>query len=114
MTVVSRWCFTINNYTDDDIKALDKLDYKYLIYGYEISKSGTEHLQGFFILRKTCRMSAIKKILPRAHLEHARGTDEEAIHYCQKDGKYVELGSRDECGRGKRSDLNLARKASFK
>lgn len=41
------WCFTLNNPTIDEIiEILDK-NFKYCIFGFEIGKKGTEHLQGY-------------------------------------------------------------------
>ena len=37
---------------------------------------------------------AVKKLLPRAHLEVCRGSSEENIAYCSKDGQILEFGER--------------------
>lgn len=42
------WVFTLNNYTENDEKYLQEtLDCDYIVYGREVSPSGTPHLQGF-------------------------------------------------------------------
>jgi hypothetical protein len=51
------WCFTLNNYTDEDIFEINSLiefnsNMNYLCYGKEIGESGTIHLQGYFELLK--------------------------------------------------------------
>lgn len=90
---VSRWCFTINNYTDEDITRLDALNVKYLVYGKEVGQQGTPHLQGFVVFHRTHPRSTAQRLLcPRAHLEVTRGTNQQAADYCKKDGDYVERG----------------------
>ena len=85
------WCFTINNYTQADTPNTD--DYDYLICGKEIGLDGTDHIQGFFRLPKKKRLPAVKKLMPRAHLEPKRGTYKQAIDYCKKDGVFQEWGT---------------------
>jgi len=108
-----RWCFTVNNYTDDDIAALDSYDCKYMVYGKEEGESKTPHLQGFLISPKMQRLSAMKKLNARAHWEPAKGTSEEASAYCKKDGKFTERGSfpktRKERGEAEADRWELAR-----
>jgi len=89
----TRWCFTINNYTDDEVKALEELDCKYIVYGYEEGENKTPHLQGYVILNKVARLTGMKKINNRAHWEQAKGTSDQAADYCKKGGKFKERGS---------------------
>lgn len=97
------FCFTLNNYSPDDIAAVESLPFKYLIYGKEVGESGTPHLQGYCELAAKKTLSAIKKIIPRAHIESRRGTSQEAADYCKKDNDFVEHGV---CSNpGKRNDL---------
>lgn len=98
---VKHWCFTINNYNEDDVTALSSLhpsEASYIIFGRERGENGTPHLQGYIEFVKRERLTSIKKIpsLSRAHLEPRRGTPEAAAEYCRKDGEVVELG---ECSR---------------
>lgn len=69
---VHRWCFTINNYTDEDKfweNAEQREHIKYLIVQHEVGEQGTPHLQGFLILKKKNRMTWLKSnINGRAHL----------------------------------------------
>jgi hypothetical protein len=103
------YCFTVNNYTEQDESALSTLaeTVSYLVYGRECGANGTPHLQGFvsFKTRKTFNQ-AKTSINARAHLEVARGSPQENRNYCKKDGDYEEFG---ECpvGQGKRSDLEV-------
>lgn len=106
------WCFTLNNYTDEDVQRLRELwdedgsNCCYLVFGRETGESGTPHLQGFvtFAARKTLN-SAKTLISQRAHLEPAKGTPKQAATYCKKDGDFEEFGVVTG-GQGRRSDLS--------
>lgn len=87
-----RWCFTLNNYTEEEYSLFDKLECRYIVIGKETGDSGTPHLQGFVYFCKNMRLSAVKKVSVRAHWEVARGTCEQAADYCKKDGDFVEHG----------------------
>ncbi len=78
------WCFTINNPTEKDWKAVWKLQYQYLVCQPELAESGTPHLQGFVQMQEKLRLSALSKLLKHAHLSKRRGTPYEAAHYCMK------------------------------
>lgn len=99
------YCFTLNNYTEDEINLLMLSDYSYMIFGYEIGENGTPHLQGYIEFDDKMTIVGIKKHLgiDRIHLESRRGTQEEAINYCKKDNDFYEHGTL-KC-QGKRTDL---------
>jgi len=89
----TRYCFTINNYDRlSDVARLKQLRYKYIILGFERGESGTPHIQGFVVLSKQMRLSEVKRFMPRAHIEPANGTDEQASSYCKKEGDFWEDG----------------------
>lgn len=90
----SRWCFTINNYLDDDLADFDTWDALYKCYGIEEGEEGTPHMQGYIVLKGQQRLSAMKKLHKKAHWETAKGTTEQNIEYCSKDGDFYELGDR--------------------
>lgn len=109
MTTRSRtWVFTINNYTEDDEAKANSLKDKasYMVIGKEKgSKTQTKHLQGYVRLKDAKTMKALKKkFLPRAHLEIAKGNDEQNRTYCIKEGDYEEHGEMKKQGR--RTDLD--------
>ncbi|ALE29733.1 replication associated protein [Lake Sarah-associated circular virus-34] len=90
------WCFTLNNYTDDEYSAiigrLPDLS-RYYVVGVEVGDSGTKHLQGYASFRVAKRLNAVKDILSnRAHCEAARGSAGQNRKYCTKDGDFVEGG----------------------
>lgn len=83
------WCFTWNNYDGskdiDFLKNLLKNDS--YIFGEEVGENGTPHLQGYIKFVKKVRFGWFKSNLPKVHCEPAKGTDEDNINYCSKDGK---------------------------
>lgn len=102
-------CFTLNNYTKEEVEQLSSIDYSYIILGHEISKTGTHHIQGYIELkRKTSFNIIIKKIMPkRAHVEIRRGTAKQASDYCKKGGQFIEYGKISRPGT--RNDILLVR-----
>lgn len=96
MAVQRHWCFTLNNPTEADRGLLDQAweqgKMEYLICGNEVGANGTPHVQGYMILKKQGRMSAVKKLVPRAHIEPAKGAPHQAADYCKKDGDFQERG----------------------
>lgn len=88
------FCFTINNYTIEDIENCKNLSYSYLILGKEIGEKGTPHIQGYCELKGQKRFdSIIKHFKHKAHIEQRKGTAKEASDYCKKDNNYEELGT---------------------
>ncbi len=117
-TVGKTWCFTINNYGDDDFEKLsayfDKSGEEKLVsrvtIGRECGDSGTPHLQGCVTFCKARRFNSFKKLLfsitnKWAHIEKAKMANK-AHDYCEKEDhncyKY------DNRKQGKRSDLHDA------
>lgn len=94
MSQSRRWCFTINNPTDEDCSGVLALVSRstYLICGDEVGDSGTPHLQGYVVFPTAWRFKKLAKALPRARLAAARGTSEENRVYCSKSGKFEEYG----------------------
>lgn len=84
-----RWCGTLNNYTSFDLSQLSHTfsEYKYII-GEEVGESGTPHLQIYIEHKDAIRLLTLKRIDPRIHWEACRGTREDNIKYCSKDGKF--------------------------
>lgn len=103
-----KYCFTINNYNDDDESFLRDLDCKYLIYGKEIGESGTPHLQGFVYFKNARRFKAVAKLHKHWHIEITVGTIDQNIDYCSKDGNFIEIG--DKPKQGKRTDIDNVKK----
>jgi len=85
------WCFTFNNYSEDDFKEMveiiKKFDMKYII-GREIGESGTPHLQGYLSAKKVFRPSELK-FNKKIHWEKRKGAEKDNLKYCSKDGDFV-------------------------
>lgn len=112
------WCFTLNNYVESDETLLGELidsddnPVTYVIYGRETGENGTPHLQGYLELSTKKRLSSLKSIIgTRYHFEKRRGTPEQAIEYCKKDGVFFTFGepSSVSSSQGKRTDLEEIR-----
>lgn len=108
------YCFTLNNPTEDEILNVEKhtgdkknFPIRYMIYGCEIGKESTPHLQGYLELHTTQRISYLKKLIgfERGHFEPRKGTREQARNYCMKDGTFYEFGDWNAGGQGKRNDI---------
>lgn len=107
------WCFTINNYSDNDLERLSTIVQNesavYIIFGKEIGESGTPHLQGFIRFNSKKRVGGVKAILGCvAHVEVAR-QPKAAIEYCKKDGDFKEFGVY-VLEQGKRNDIETIKK----
>lgn len=101
------WCFTINNYDENDIEACKALNYKYLCIGFEQGESGTPHIQGYVTMTSPTSFNSMKNKLKGAHLEVAKGNATQNRAYCIKDGEYYEDG--DIPRQGKRKDIERVR-----
>lgn len=112
------WCYTLNNYTDDDELCCSGVFIKpspvctYHVYGYEVSSTGTPHLQGYIEFGSRVRRSVVLKLLGgRVHLSARMGTAEQAATYCKKDGEFKEFGVISKPIQGKRTDLDEIRES---
>jgi len=85
---VSRYAFTLNNYTNADLMRLRELarEVKYLIFALEEAPTtGTPHLQGYVVFPRTIRLQPAKaKIGQNAHLEACRGSSIQNRRYVLK------------------------------
>ncbi len=93
-----RWCFTLNNPTEDDIKAFseDRDRFERLIFQEEMGENGTPHLQGAFTFKKKQRADGVLRRLlghKRTHLEVMRGELQDQ-QYCNKEDTYIANGAR--------------------
>lgn len=99
------WCFTMNNYTPEDVDRLSMPleGVEYLIFGKEVGGSGTPHLQGTVCFQSRKRLQQVISIIGQAHCTVTRFLFQ-SIEYCRKDGDFTEVGATP-CGKGERSDL---------
>lgn len=83
------WCFTLNNYNEQDCILLDKIlvaPNKYIV-GLEVGENGTPHLQGYIEFATKCRPLEISDIPKAIHWEKCR-SPKHAIEYCKKEDNY--------------------------
>lgn len=98
------YCFTVNNYTDEDIQKLKKMTFVYLVIGFEIGDKKTPHIQGFIHYKNPRDFNSVRKDM-KWHIEKCKGTAQQNIDYCKKDGVFEEYGIAP-INKGKRNDLN--------
>lgn len=95
MSRVKKWCFTLNNYTQEEFDSIYNIECEYLILGKEVGAEGTPHIQGFIVFSGRKTFNTVKRLLgERCHIEAARGTILQNVEYCSKDNNYVEKGTR--------------------
>jgi len=86
------YIMTWNNYNSSDIDTLTQYfrlnQAKYCI-GEEIAPSTkTPHLQIFVYFPNAHAFTTMKRVFPRCHIEKMRGSIEQNMSYCTKDGVY--------------------------
>lgn len=87
------WCYTLNNYTQDEMDKLKKVGSKegcvFHVFGKEVGeKEKTPHLQGYVYFKETKSLKQLKKILGnRASLRVTRGSSLANFRYCTKEDK---------------------------
>lgn len=114
------WCFTINNWVEEDWVRCEELckakvgseACRYLVICAEAGESGTPHIQGYVEFISARRAGALKKhFVNKAHLEIRRGTSSQAADYCKKTWddnpkpRHFEFGT-PSC-QGRRTDLDI-------
>lgn len=93
MAFACNWCFTVNNFTENDIELIKNWKFNYLIFGKEKGENGTPHLQGYLQTVGRFRISGMKKFHQTAHWEPAKGSCADNQKYCSKEGDVTELGN---------------------
>lgn len=105
MSKTRAWCFTINNYTEADLYAVQTCECAYICYEPEVGEQGTPHIQGYVYFTNPRTMKGVERVLGgRASLRIAKGTAAQNRTYCSKDGKLSERGEMPE--QGKRTDID--------
>lgn len=106
------WCFTLNNPLEPYILP-SWSGIVYRIYQLEKGASGTIHLQGFVSFVKRHTFGPVKRLLPTAHWEIAKGNPAQNKAYCSKEETRL-AGPWEEGelpgGQGARNDLETAAK----
>ncbi len=85
-----RWAFTLNNYTEDELRSLKEwLELpltRCAVVGMEQGEKGTPHLQGYIELSTKQRLNQLKTVNQRIHWEKAKGDRTQNYVYCTKEG----------------------------
>lgn len=114
------WCFTLNNYTEEEVSYLQNLGesigvssqdeekcpevsfVSYLVFGRETGEEGTPHLQGYIEFTKRQYFRRAKAYIgERAHIQMRYAHASEAANYCKKEGDFQEYGTISAPERGK-------------
>jgi len=113
------FCFTINNPTKSPLPNASAgvnrenelyKNISYMIWGDEVGESGTRHFQGYCELKVKKTLTWIQKYFEHGiHVEKRMGSQQQAIDYCKKDGKFEEFGKPKDSG--ERTDLKSAAQA---
>lgn len=108
------WCFTWNNYTqenDEKLWTFIQKECEYAIYGYETApNTGTKHIQGYLHFNTKKKLQTLKnQISPIPHWEGSKGTPEQNKTYCSKEGNFKEWGTLPKSTKEKQSEKGQAR-----
>lgn len=88
------FAFTFNNYTAQDVLAVRHFPCSYLVFGFEVSESGTPHLQGTVVFPNAKTLTSAIAAFPKgAHLGICIDMFA-SIKYCMKDGDWEEHGTK--------------------
>ena len=90
------FCFTINNYTYEDMQLMMMAgNQRYLIFGFEIGdENGLPHIQGYVYYDNAITWTSFKKKMPRANYRVANGTADQNYTYVTKQGDFYEFGTK--------------------
>jgi len=79
------FCFTINNYTYEDMMSLLDIPFRYMCLGFEVGdETETPHIQGYIYFHDQKTRSAVSKIMKRASIRYADGTPQQNLKYISK------------------------------
>ena len=98
MSQAANWIFTLNNPQVLDLQLISQAcrenKIKMLMAVLEHQEDGlTTHYQGLITFNRSQRLNAVKKILPRCHLEVRKGSQAQAIQYVSKELQEQELNN---------------------
>lgn len=104
-----KFVFTINNYTEAEVKRIKDIPCARIVAGKEVGDEGTPHVQGAVVFTRPMRITAVRNALGgRAHVEEMMGTWSNQ-DYCVKDGEVIRIA--DNTKQGSREDLVKFREA---
>ena len=94
-----QWQLTENNPDYTKKEAVERLtSIGTAIYGIgcsEVGESGTSHIHAYVVWKNAIELGSLKKLFPRAHFEHCKGSVASNIEYITKhDPEPYEVGER--------------------
>lgn len=85
------WCFTFNNYSNQelqDLKDYFEIDTEtQFVLGKEIGENGTPHIQGCVRFKSARTFQSMKKLMPKCHIEICKNWNA-SVQYCKKEGNH--------------------------
>ena len=107
-----KWCFTA--YKLDECLSLKDSNPEYICWGVEKCPTTQRiHYQGFIAYKNAKKLNELKKRAPTTHFEQTKGTVEQNIKYCSKDGEFIEHGERPkERGQTKEHELVMTKSSA--
>lgn len=84
------WCFTLNNPEHIPISFPLNSQSKIKLCIYQLEEVQCRHLQGYIEFNSPVRITFLKKLIPRAHFEHRKGSRIQAIDYCRKEESRID------------------------
>ena len=92
-----KWQLTENNPDYTKREAVERLtsigEAVYCIGCSEVGESGTSHIHAFVVYKNAISLSSLKKLCPRAHFEHCKGSNVQNREYIVKcDNDPYEVG----------------------
>lgn len=88
-----QWCFTLNNpeMSPEELGTkLEKAGAEFVFQQEQGADENTPHVQGYMRFKSQRDFDVVKKLLPRAHIEKAKGTFKQNVAYCTKKETRVE------------------------
>lgn len=86
-----KWQLTENNPDYTKREAVERLtsigEAVYCIGCSEVGESGTSHIHAFSVYKNAISLSSLKKLFPRAHFEHCKGSNVQNREYVVKSDK---------------------------
>ena len=84
-----QWQLTENNPSYTKQEAVERLasvgTALYVLGCAETGESGTKHVHAYAVWKNAIELGSLKKLFPRAHFEHCRGSVQENVDYISKD-----------------------------
>jgi len=81
----ARWCFTVNNPGTWE-PHWDESQMHYMVFEHEVGENGTPHIQGYVCFKSRKALGTAKSfIATEAHMEPAKGNEQQNRDYCTKD-----------------------------